>query len=98
MLSKCNFSLFSYFADTLANQEASRYESAVGDVGISPTDYMVIHRTGTGNIRGNTPENYISSNQQQVRPRIGEIASASLRKQYNSHINTSLSCGAYRVT
>lgn len=100
---------FSYFADTLANQEASRHHESIVpggatsscDLTVDSSDLIGVHRPVTASARIATSAGYNSNpnhQSQHCRSRINEISKTSLGKSYHNRIGTSLSCGAYHVT
>lgn len=92
----------SYFADTLANQEASRHNEPTVvpgtvscEMAVDSPDLVSAYKSVTSAGRLNSSASY--NNPQSGRSRINETVRAS-QKQYNTRIGTSLSCGSYHIT
>lgn len=96
----------SYFADTLANQEASRHNESIVSPGVISScdlvadslDLIAAHRTIPSAARINTLSNFTNQNhhQQPCRSRISEtLRTRTLGRQYSAGVGASLPCGTY---
>ncbi|XP_045029018.1 myelin regulatory factor isoform X2 [Daphnia magna] len=95
-----------YFADTLANQEASRHNEPIVssamvsscDVVVDSSDLIGAHRPLSNASRHSTLTNFSNHNHQH-RSRISETLRTRVQeRQYGAGVGTSISCGAYQIS